>query len=75
MLIQCDDVVGSDLALIHTVEEALRAAGWPTEVGTGRYTFPVGNNSRAVDDGANGGGLQVAASHSTNGPGWAVDEL
>lgn len=42
--------LGSDLALIRLLEGALRSAKWRTQVDTGRYTFPLGNNSRNVDD-------------------------
>lgn len=42
--------IGSDLALLHLVEEATQAAGWRTNIDTGRRAFPVGKNSRHVRD-------------------------
>ncbi|KAJ4396444.1 hypothetical protein N0V93_000663 [Gnomoniopsis smithogilvyi] len=41
---------GSDSTLLRLVEEALRSAHWRTKVETGRYTFPLGGNSRNVED-------------------------
>lgn len=43
-------ILGSDLALLRLVEEALRPTGWRTHVETGRYTFPVGHDGRHVKD-------------------------
>ncbi|KAJ4423676.1 hypothetical protein N0V82_001699 [Gnomoniopsis sp. IMI 355080] len=40
---------GSDLALVRLVEEALNSANWQTNVDTGRYTFPLGGNSRKLE--------------------------
>lgn len=52
--------VGSDLALLRVVEEATQAAGWRTNVDTGRRAFPVGKNSRHVRDlGDDGRGGEV----------------
>ncbi|KAF3767012.1 hypothetical protein M406DRAFT_106416 [Cryphonectria parasitica EP155] len=42
---------GSDLALLRLVHEALEMAGWRADIDSGRYTYPLGNNSRNVDDG------------------------
>lgn len=66
--------------MIRLVEEALQSAEWRTEVDTGRYTFPVGNNGRNVNDGAHDGGQTAAAPQLYGGAGagaveWSVDEL
>jgi hypothetical protein len=37
--------------IIRTIHGAFKAMGWRDFVDTGRFTFPVGNNSRNVDDG------------------------
>lgn len=51
---------GSDLALLRVVEEVTQAAGWRTNVDTGRRAFPVGKNSRHVRDlGDDGRGGEV----------------
>lgn len=51
---------GSDLALLRLVDEATQAAGWRTNVDTGRRAFPVGKNSRHVRDlGDDGRGGEV----------------
>lgn len=42
--------IGSDLALLRLIEEATQAAGWRTNIDTGRRAFPVGKNSRHVRD-------------------------
>lgn len=34
--------------LIKLAQEALQRAGWPTEVKTGRYMFPFGDNRRTA---------------------------
>lgn len=39
---------GSDLMLIRLAKAAFNAAGWPTEIDTGRYMYPVGDNLRNV---------------------------
>lgn len=39
---------GSDLMLANLAEDALKKAGWPTTVQTGRFTFPPGDNKRNV---------------------------
>lgn len=44
------NATGTDLALLRLVDEATRAAGWRTNVDTGRRAFPVGKNSRHVRD-------------------------
>ncbi|KAL1865524.1 hypothetical protein Daus18300_007169 [Diaporthe australafricana] len=41
---------GSDLSLLRLVQEATQAAGWRTNVDTGRRAFPVGKNIRHVRD-------------------------
>lgn len=52
--------IGSDLALLRLVDEATQAAGWRTNVDTGRRAFPVGKNSRHVRDlGDDGRGGEV----------------
>lgn len=73
---------GSDLALLRVAEEVLQAAGWRTGVDTGRFTFPVGNNSRHVqDDGVDGSGqgadvpVEPHASSVASTPGDVPDEL
>lgn len=38
------------MVLISLVERALQSAHWRTNVETGRYTFPLGNNNRNVKD-------------------------
>lgn len=45
-------VEGSDAFLLHVAKEALKKAGWPTEVLTGRYALPYGNSSRNTEDNA-----------------------
>lgn len=69
---------GSDLALIRLVEEALLSAHWRTTVKTGRHTFPLGDNSRHIqdqqDDDYNGNGLH-ASPDSTGSSYDLVDEL
>lgn len=51
---------GSDLTLLRVVEEVTQAAGWRTNVDTGRRAFPVGKNSRHVRDlGDDGRGGEV----------------
>ncbi|CZR37382.1 uncharacterized protein FPRO_02358 [Fusarium proliferatum ET1] len=37
---------GSDLMLIKLATEALKKAGWPTSIQTGRYMYPVADNAR-----------------------------
>ncbi|KAG4252847.1 hypothetical protein FPRO03_08296 [Fusarium proliferatum] len=37
---------GSDLILIKLATEALKKAGWPTSIQTGRYMYPVADNAR-----------------------------
>ncbi|KAI8628594.1 putative amidase [Xylariaceae sp. FL1651] len=39
---------GSDLMLIKLAHEAFEAASWPTRIQTGRYMFPLADNSRNV---------------------------
>jgi len=34
--------------LIELAKNAFEKAGWPTEVQTGRYTFPLAENARNV---------------------------
>lgn len=40
--------IGSDLMLINLAREAFEAASWPTSINTGRYMFPLGDNTRNV---------------------------
>lgn len=40
----------SDEMLLNLAEAALKKAGWPTEVQTGRFAFELGNNVRNVAD-------------------------
>jgi hypothetical protein len=54
--------------LIRLVKEALESAGWRTHVDTGRFTFPVGENTRNVADGGD------ARQPSTRAQ-WVSDEL
>lgn len=52
--------IGNDLALLRLVQEATQAAGWRTDIDTGRRAFPVGKNSRHVRDlGDDGRGGEV----------------
>lgn len=61
--------IGSDLALLRLVEEATQAAGWRTNVDTGRRAFPVGKNSRHVRDlGDDGRGGEVYVQQHVAGP-------
>ena len=39
-------ILGSDLMLLDLASAAMKAASWPTTVNTGRYTFPVADNTR-----------------------------
>jgi len=39
--------IGTDIAL-HMAEEALKVAGWPVEVLTGRTPSKIGDNERHV---------------------------
>ncbi|KAI1740718.1 putative amidase [Xylaria scruposa] len=39
---------GSDLMLIKLAAEAFKKASWPTIIQTGRYMYPLANNSRNV---------------------------
>lgn len=48
--IRTNSNAGSDMMLIRIVDEAFKSSGWPTQIQTGRYTFPLGNNSRNVRD-------------------------
>ncbi|KND86695.1 Glutamyl-tRNA(Gln) amidotransferase subunit A [Tolypocladium ophioglossoides CBS 100239] len=41
---------GADLRVIHLVRRAFETAQWRTRVDTGRFTFPVADNPRNVDD-------------------------
>lgn len=41
---------GSDLALIQLVKYAFEVMQWRTRVDTGRFTFPLADNPRNVDD-------------------------
>lgn len=41
---------GGDLAVVHLVRRAFETARWRTRVDTGRFSFPVGDNDRNVDD-------------------------
>lgn len=41
---------GGDLMLIQVVKRAFELAEWRTVVDTGRLAFPIGDNSRNVDD-------------------------
>lgn len=41
---------GDDLMLVQTMKRVFDVADWRVHVDTGRLTFPVGNNSRGVDD-------------------------
>ena len=72
--------IGSDLALLRLVDEATQAAGWRTNVDTGRRAFPVGKNSRHVQDlGDDGRGGEVYIQQNVAGhadtPYKAPDEL
>lgn len=42
--------LGSDLALIGLVQDALNNAGWRSHIDTGRLAFPLGNHGRNVND-------------------------
>ncbi|KAL2275630.1 hypothetical protein FJTKL_01697 [Diaporthe vaccinii] len=71
---------GSDLALLRVVEDATQAAGWRTNVDTGRRAFPVGKNSRHVRDlGDDGHGGEVYIQQHFDGlagvSGGSPDEL
>ncbi|KAH8788395.1 amidase signature domain-containing protein [Diaporthe sp. PMI_573] len=71
---------GTDLALLRLVEEATQAAGWRTNIDTGRRAFPVGKNSRHVRDlGDDGRGGEVYIQQHVAGLGSvsesAPDEL
>jgi hypothetical protein len=37
---------GSDLSLLSIAEEALKSAGWQSNLLTGRYMLHVGDNNR-----------------------------
>ncbi|KAM5460203.1 hypothetical protein MferCBS49748_007745 [Microsporum ferrugineum] len=37
---------GTDLTLVKVAEDALKRAGWPTDILTGRFMFEVGDNER-----------------------------
>ncbi|KAM5452134.1 hypothetical protein MaudCBS49596_003488 [Microsporum audouinii] len=37
---------GTDLTLVKVAEDALKKAGWPTDILTGRFMFEVGDNER-----------------------------
>ncbi|KAF2652401.1 putative amidase [Lophiostoma macrostomum CBS 122681] len=39
---------GSDLMLISLAKAAFESVSWPTSIATGRYMFPLGNNTRNV---------------------------
>lgn len=72
--------IGTDLALLRLVEEATQAAGWRTNIDTGRRAFPVGKNSRHVRDlGDDGRGGEVYIQQHVAGLGSvsksAPDEL
>lgn len=41
---------GSDTVLVKLVEATFQQAQWRTKVDTGRYTFPLAQNARKVDD-------------------------
>jgi hypothetical protein len=41
---------GSDIMLISLAKAAFEAESWPTAIATGRYMFPLGNNSRNVGE-------------------------
>ncbi|KAH7318121.1 amidase signature domain-containing protein [Stachybotrys elegans] len=41
---------GSDLMVAQIVERAFELANWRNRVDTGRFSFPIGKNSRNVDD-------------------------
>ncbi|OAA35140.1 Amidase signature domain protein [Beauveria brongniartii RCEF 3172] len=41
---------GDDVMLVQTMKRAFDMAGWRVHVDAGRLTYPVGTNSRAVDD-------------------------
>jgi len=41
---------GSDLMLINLAKQAFEAASWPTTINTGRYMFPLDDNTRNVAD-------------------------
>jgi hypothetical protein len=45
-----DKFIGCDLLLIELAKSALRKAGWPTAVGTGRMAFPLGGGVRYCQD-------------------------
>lgn len=61
--------IGSDLSLLRLVEQATQAAGWRTNIDTGRRAFPVGKNSRHVRDlGDDGRGGEVYAKQHVVGP-------
>uniref|UniRef100_A0A8H7KET3 Amidase domain-containing protein n=1 Tax=Bionectria ochroleuca TaxID=29856 RepID=A0A8H7KET3_BIOOC len=44
---------GSDLMLIKLVIAAFEKASWPTTIQTGRYMYPLANNSRNVESSVN----------------------
>lgn len=73
-------ITGSDLTLLRLVQEATQAAGWRTNVDTGRRAFPVGKNSRHVRDlGDDGRGGEVYVQQNVAGlegvPDATPDEL
>lgn len=77
MLTYC---IGNDLALLRLVQDATQAAGWRTNIDTGRRAFPVGKNSRHVRDlGDDGSGGEVYTKQHVAGlvdvPDGAPDEL
>ncbi|KAK8145397.1 hypothetical protein G3M48_004481 [Beauveria asiatica] len=41
---------GDDVMLVQTMKRAFDMAGWRVHVDAGRLTYPVGTNSRGVDD-------------------------
>ncbi|ATY58573.1 Amidase signature domain [Cordyceps militaris] len=41
---------GDDVMLVQTMKRAFDMAAWRVRVDAGRLTFPVGNNTRSVDD-------------------------
>lgn len=43
-------VTGSDLMLIRLAKEAFEASSWPTTIDTGRYMYPLANNTRKVEN-------------------------